>query len=119
MPPERKPLKDSAPEISDFICSNTGWVIEGGYADLLKLALPFSNEMIFMNLPVALCIENARKRPWEPHKYESKKAQDKNLEMLINWISQYPERSDTFSEASHSALYEQYAGKKRAVTCNE
>jgi len=118
VPPERKPLIDSETEISEFINSNRGWVIEGCYSDLLKIALPFSNEMIFMNLPIEACIENARNRPWEPHKYESKEAQDKNLDMLINWISQYSERTDTFSEASHKALYEQYAGTKLTITSN-
>lgn len=117
--PERKPLKESKSDISEFISSNKGWVIEGCYSDLLEMALPFSNEMIFMNLPIELCIENARNRPWESHKYESKEAQDKNLGMLTNWISQYSGRTDTFSEASHKVLYEQYTGAKRMVTSNE
>ncbi|GAB5452920.1 MAG: hypothetical protein Hals2KO_32480 [Halioglobus sp.] len=118
-PPERKPLEESKLEISAFISSEDGWVIEGCYSDLLEVALPYSNEMIFMNLSVDLCIENARKRPWEPHKYESKEAQDKNLEMLIDWIAQYSVRSDTFSELSHKRLYENYSGRKMMVTHNE
>jgi len=117
-PPERKPLAESEAEISEFIRSNAGWVVEGCYSDLLDLILPSSSELIFMNLPVDLCIENARNRPWEPHKYESKEAQDSNLNMLIDWISQYSERTDTFSKAAHSALYERYTGKKCMLTSN-
>jgi adenylate kinase family enzyme len=119
MPPERRPLKESDSEISNFTSSNRGWVIEGCYSDLLEMALPFSNEVIFMHLPIKSCIENARKRPWERHKYDSKEAQDHNLEMLIAWISQYSQRTDSFSEAAHKRLYEQYSGKKRVVTSNE
>lgn len=119
VPPERMPLEQSAAEISKFIGTNDGWAIEGCYSDLLELALPFSNEMIFMNLPVEACIENAKSRPWEAHKYESKAAQDANLDMLIDWISQYAERSDTLSQVAHNRLYENYAGKKRMLTCNE
>jgi len=118
-PPERKAINESESEILEFINSNDSWVIEGCYSDLIEIAVPFSNEVIFMNLPVELCIKNARSRPWEPHKYGSKEAQDENLTMLINWISQYPDRVDTFSEASHKKLYEQYAGKKREITSNE
>lgn len=118
-PPERKPLVESEGEIAKFIQSHDNWVIEGCYADLLKIALPFSSEIIFMNLPVAACIENARNRPWEPHKYESKEIQDDNLEMLIKWISTYSERNDTFSKTAHSQLYEQYPGKKSMLTNNE
>lgn len=118
-PPKRKPLVESKAEIMHFISSNIGWVIEGCYSDLLEMAISDSNEMIFMNLPVTQCIENARNRPWESHKYESKEVQDKNLEMLINWISQYSERSDTFSESAHKALYEEYEGTKRMVISND
>lgn len=119
VPPERKPLGESELDILEFIETNKGWVIEGCYSDLLEIALPFSTEILFMNLSVELCIENARNRPWEPHKYESKAAQDSNLEMLIDWISQYSERTDTFSEAEHKKLYECYSGKKRMVINNE
>ncbi|VAW94242.1 hypothetical protein MNBD_GAMMA20-1332 [hydrothermal vent metagenome] len=96
-----------------------GWVIEECYTDLLEMVVTKSTELIFMNLPVEICIANAKDRPWEPHKYESKKAQDINLEMLISWISQYAERNDTFSQASHKELYEKYTGKKRMHVNNE
>ena len=118
-PPERKPLNESNEKIKKFIDSNDGWVIEGCYADLLEKALPFSNEIIFMNLPVETCILNAKNRPWEPHKYESKDAQDVNLEMLIDWISQYNHRVDTFSEQSHRTLYDKFKGKKTVYISNE
>jgi len=72
-----------------------------------------------MNLPIDACIVNAKNRPWEPHKYESKKAQDANLDMLINWISQYNQRLDTCSEQAHRALYDAFKGKKSVYVCNE
>ncbi|MBQ0755946.1 MAG: shikimate kinase [Amphritea sp.] len=118
-PPSRKPLKDSHNEIAKFIESNEAWVIEGCYSDLLELALLESNEVIFMNLPIDACIANARNRPWEPHKYATKKEQDANLAMLLDWIAQYPERADTFSLAAHRDLYNSYAGKKSMVTNNK
>ncbi|RBP47065.1 AAA family ATPase [Arenicella xantha] len=119
MPPERKPLNESAALILEFIESNTAWVIEGCYADLLEIAMPFSNQIIFLKLPIDACIDNARQRPWEPHKYPSKAAQDNNLAMLVDWISQYSDRNDTFSERAHTELYERYMGKKRIITQNE
>ncbi|MGJ8682104.1 AAA family ATPase [Paraglaciecola sp.] len=118
MPPTRKPLLESANLIHDFTRNNNNWVIEGCYADLLEVALPKANEIIFLNLPINLCIENARKRPWEPHKYESKAAQDKNLDMLIDWISQYTTRTDTFSESAHFKLYQEFSGIKKMLTEN-
>ena len=118
-PPTRKPLAESQKEIDAFIASNEAWVIEGGYTDLLELVLSESNEIIFMNLPIDACIANAKNRPWEPHKYATKKAQDANLDMLLSWITLYPERGDTFSMNAHSDLYNSYAGKKTMFTSNE
>ena len=118
-PPERMPIAVSKREIDFFISSKPSWVIEGCYSDLLKLVVPLSNEIIFLDLPVAVCISNAKKRPWEPHKYESKESQDLNLDMLIGWISQYDIRKDTFSRAAHEELFSNYAGKKTRYVSNE
>ena len=117
--PERKPLIESEKEIMAFISSHNKWVIEGCYSDLLEIVVKRASEIIFMNLPITACIENAKKRPWEPHKYESKEAQNANLSMLIDWIAQYSERDDTFSENGHKKLYNAYPGMKSMFTSNE
>ena len=117
-PPKRKNLNTSKIEIESFIEANDSWVIEGCYTDLLKLVESYSSEIIFMNLPIEECIRNAKSRPWEPHKYKSKQAQDENLDMLINWISQYTERDDTFSMSAHQNFYNNYSGKKQIITSN-
>ena len=118
-PPERELLSVSAKVIDEFVASHRGWVIEGCYTDLLELAVARSTELVFMNLPAELCIANACARPWEPHKYESKSAQDANLPMLLEWIRQYSERNDTCSFTSHSRLYENHTGKKTIYTDNQ
>ncbi|WP_189475228.1 shikimate kinase [Parahalioglobus pacificus] len=118
-PPERLPISVSANGIDDFVTANTGWVIEGCYSDLIELVIAEASEVIFLDLPVAQCLENAKGRPWEPHKYSSKAAQDANLDMLLDWISQYTERDDTFSRAAHLALYEAFNGEKLIYTSNE
>lgn len=117
-PPSRQPLKDSCAKILDFTASDNGWVIEGCYADLIEAALPYASEVIFINLPVKDCIRNARNRPWEPHKYDSKEKQDQNLDMLINWIAQYPNRTDTFSLSAHEDLYARFPRSKIILSKN-
>lgn len=118
-PPQRRSLDRSAREIDEFLEANQDWVVEGCYTDLLELVVFKSTQVIFLNLPVESCIANARNRPWEPHKYASKVAQDANLPMLIEWIAQYAERDDTFSYAAHSALYEDFTGEKKLYVRNE
>jgi len=117
-PPERQSLEVSARRINEFMNHNDRWVIEGCYADLIELAVTESTEMIFLDLPVNDCIANARNRPWEPHKYQSKADQDANLGMLIDWISQYESRQDEFSATAHRRLYNTYTGPKRKLTSN-
>ena len=118
-PSTRMPLADSKRQIDAFLSANQQWVIEGCYSDLLELIVDDCDEMIFLNLPLAMCIENAKNRPWEPHKYESKKAQDANLDMLIDWIKQYEAREDSFSQKSHQALFDRFTGKKLMYSSND
>ncbi len=117
-PPQRRSLDESRECIQAFICANTNWVIEGCYSDLLEMALSDASEIIFLNLPVEACIKNAEARPWEPHKYASKNAQDANLPMLIDWIKQYDNRKDTFSREAHEKLFQRFSGRKIMLTSN-
>ncbi|EPJ49926.1 MAG: hypothetical protein OFPI_21860 [Osedax symbiont Rs2] len=116
--PIRKPLADSKVQIDAFICANTGWVIEGCYADLIVFAQGASDQAIFLDLSVKACIENAKKRPWEAHKYPSKQAQQRNLPMLLQWITDYYSRQGCFSHSAHLEFYQQYQGEKRIIREN-
>lgn len=118
-PPERTPLDTAKQEIDKFINTHNNWVIEGCYTDLLELTIDSATEIIFMNLSIQDCIANAKQRPWESHKYASKEAQDANLGMLIEWISQYTNRLDSFSYTAHQTLYKRFAGNKAMLTKNE
>lgn len=118
LPPTRMPITESEIQIKHFTDINDSWIIEGCYSDLLKKVMPKADEVIFLNLSVDDCILNAKNRPWEPHKYESKAVQDSNLAMLIEWISQYPERKDHFSQQAHLKLFNAFTGKKEIRTSN-
>ena len=118
-PPVRRPIEKSRASIDRFMESNENWVIEGCYADLLEFTLKEATKVVYLCLPIEHCVKNAKSRPWEPHKYESKKAQDANLDMLIGWIRQYETRSDTFSKAAHEQLFNQFSGPKVRYSSNE
>jgi adenylate kinase family enzyme len=111
-PPVRRSVTESAIDIRNFLASNSAWVIEGCYADLLALVAEAADKAIFLNPGVDQCIENCRQRPWEPHKYPTRQAQDENLNMLIDWVKQYPDREDEFSLSAHRALFGQFSGEK-------
>lgn len=116
--PTRRPFEESRAEILRFIEAERAWVIEGCYADLLQLALSRATEIVFLNPGTATCIENAKNRAWEPHKYESPEAQNVNLEMLIGWIRQYDRRADEFSYDAHRRLFDAFPGRKYEFVSN-
>ncbi|MBL4892108.1 MAG: hypothetical protein JKX91_09855 [Rhizobiaceae bacterium] len=118
-PPQRMPLAESKVLIDEFTVNNESWVIEGCYTDLLELLAENATELVFLNLPIAQCVKNASSRPWESHKYASKEAQDDNLEMLIDWITQYKHRDDVFSLSAHTKFYEGFLGTKTCIRSNE
>jgi adenylate kinase family enzyme len=117
-PPTRKALEDSQRDINAFVQKNSQWVIEGCYSDLLVFAMVNATEVIYLDLPIATCIDNAKSRPWEPHKYPSKQVQDQNLAMLVDWINQYNTRQDTFSKSAHESLFQGFNGKKTRIDEN-
>ncbi len=114
-PPQRVPLAEAELRIRSGLASEHGWVVEGCYADLLGILVDEATELVFLDLPVETCQAHARARPWEPHKYASKEAQDANLDMLLGWIAGYPERDGPLGRAAHLALYQRFAGAKRQV----
>lgn len=118
-PPRRRPIADSAPEVASFMAATEHWVVEGCYADLLEATLRRCTRLLFLNPGIEACAANARSRPWQPHKYPSKEAQDANLEMLIDWIRDYQKRRDTFSLAAHRALFDSFDGNRLELTSRE
>lgn len=114
--PIRKALEESHKLIEEFINDNESWVIEGCYGDLIEYAAFFANEMIFLNPTTQQCIENAKSRPWEPHKYESKEKQDAGLDFLISWIKDYDTRDDIFSKKAHLNIFTKFSGSKKMVS---
>ena len=118
-PPRRRPLEETTIAINEFTGNNASWIVEGCYTDLLEVLEQHAGELIFLMLPIEQCLQNARNRPWEPHKYESKEAQDSNLAMLLEWIAAYENRDDVFSLAAHRAFYERFPGKKTCILSNE
>ena len=118
VPPERRAIEESTIDIKKFLNTNPKWVIEGCYSDLLSIVIKQASKIIFLNPGTETCINNCRKRPWEPHKYTSIEEQNKNLEMLLSWVTDYTNRNDEFSFQSHDKLFNEFPGHKEQFTTN-
>ena len=115
-PTTRRRLDESLAAITAFMDASESWVVEGCYADLLAPVIARCTRLIFLNPGIEACVRNCRTRPWEPHKYPSREAQDKNLEMLVGWVREYANRQDEFSLRSHRRLFDDFQGDKVEVT---
>ncbi len=110
--------RDEALALADvhaFCSASDGWIVEGCYATLVSAALQHAPKLLFSNPGLDACLTNCRARPWEPHKYASKQAQDANLEFLLSWVAEYYERSGPMSLAAHVKCFETYSGPKREL----
>ncbi|HEY4541565.1 MAG TPA: hypothetical protein VIG66_04220 [Noviherbaspirillum sp.] len=102
-----------------FVNGHAAWVAEGCYGDLVEAALPHCSELVFMNPGLEVCLENNRKRPWEPHKYASMEAQQSKLGFLLDWVAGYYTRDDAMSYGRHRRLFDGFDGNKTEVTALE
>jgi len=103
-------------DVCAFCERHDGWIVEGCYADLTRRALGYSPLLLFMDPGVEACLWNCQQRAWEPHKYESKDAQDARLEFLMSWVRDYYTRDGDLSHAEHLRLFDAYRGPKRRLT---
>jgi len=109
----RKALADTLRLLEEFVASNTRWVIEGCYGDVVEAATRWCTELRFLNPGVEVCVANCRNRPWEPSKFPSKEAQDEMLSVLVEWVRQYETRDDEYGLRRHTEVFEAFAGSKR------
>lgn len=108
---QRSPAAIAA-SLSQFIAANPAWIIEGCYGELVEAASGHCTELVFLNPGLETCLAHNRARPWEPHKYASKEAQDAMLENLQAWVAGYYERDDPWSYRAHRRLFDTFGGPK-------
>ena len=102
-------------DLESFCREHPDWVVEGCYGSLIQASLSQDPELIFMDPGVETCLRHGRNRPWEPHKYASREAQDRHLEFLQGWVADYDRRDGDMSRRAHLALFESYGGAKRRL----
>ena len=96
-----------------FMSGHGNWVIEGCYGEFVQSAALECSELVFLNPGLDTCLQHNQARPWEPHKYESKQAQDAMLENLLSWVRDYYTRDDNWSYRTHRHIFDSFKGSKR------
>ena len=98
--------------LAHFIAAHPRWVIEGCYGELVEAASSHCTELVFLDPGLEACLENNRRRPWEPHKYASREAQDAMLGNLQEWVAGYYTRQDQWSYHAHRRIFDRFPGNK-------
>lgn len=101
-----------AASLAAFLAENGSWVIEGCYGELVEAASSHCTELVFLNPGLETCLAHNRTRPWEPHKYASREAQNAMLDSLQAWVAGYYERQDQWSYHAHRRIFDSFAGRK-------
>ncbi len=114
-PGVRRDPDDARADLLRRLDGHDRWIVEGCYEELVAHLLPLDPVLVWLDPGEATCLEHCRRRPWEPHKYPSREAQDENLAMLLEWVSEHYRREGAMSFAAHAALHAGYAGRKRIV----
>lgn len=110
---ERRPLEESVQALRKFLDDHEHWIIEGCYSDLVEAALPFCDELRFLNPGIEVCVGHCQKRPWELEKFPTEKEQKEMLANLVAWVREYETRSDEYGLQRHRMLFERFSGKKK------
>src|ERR1017187_8359628 len=103
-------------DVREFCALSSDWVVEGCYANLVRVALSFEPHLLFLNPGEDRCVSNCRSRPWEPHKSSSKVEQDQRLSFLLSWVAEYYRRDGEMSLSPHAACFRAYLGPKHEFT---
>lgn len=109
---QRKPLTESIDLLKAFIEQHDEWIIEGCYGDLITAALPFCDELLFLNPGVEACVAHCYERPWEPDKFATAAEQQAMLNNLIEWVKTYETRTDEFGIQRHRQIFDTFSGPK-------
>lgn len=110
-----RPAEAVRADLDAFLAGHDRWAIEGCYGELIEAAAPACSRLIFLDPGLEACLANNRRRPWEPHKYETPEAQDAMLDVLQDWVAGYYTRDDAWSLAAHRRVFEAHPGDKRLI----
>lgn len=110
-----RPLAGAVADLKSRIRDSKRWVVEGCYENLAEALLDQHPVLIWLDPGEDTCVSHCQQRPWEPHKYPSKAAQDENLAMLIDWVRAHYEREGLMSYDAHRQLFARYRGPKLHV----
>ena len=95
------------------------WIAEGVYGDLASQFVPAAQTLIWLDLPWSACKLRLEARGSESKSHMAHAQTEDGLEVLIEWAEGYLSRQGPSGRASHSLLFELFAGERHRFESEE
>lgn len=88
------------------------WIVEGVFGELASYYFDTAELFVWLDISWSTCRERLIQRGSESKGQLNRVQSEKGLEKLIQWASQYNDRSDLRSYQGHKELFAKFPGKK-------
>lgn len=86
------------------------WIVEGIYGKLAAKFLDHASTLIWLDMPLELCLSRLEQRGSESKTHLSRPQSEAGLQALLAWASAYPERTGSSGRQAHEELFKSFAG---------
>lgn len=86
--------------------ADEAWVIEGVFGWLANEALPRATTLIWLDVPIEECVANVKARG------QKSGGNAASFAALIEWVADYPIRTNANSRAAHERMFDRFTGHK-------
>ncbi|MGB0563682.1 MAG: AAA family ATPase [Spirulinaceae cyanobacterium] len=95
----------------------SNWIAEGIFGNLARQYLAAADELIWLDLPLDLCLERLRHRSAQNTAHMNRQQTEQGLQDLLTWTAQYYDRTTPSSYSGHQKLFQAFAKTKHHL-CN-
>jgi len=97
------------------IQDSESWLVEGVFGHLVDPLLPFSDGLIYMDMPWEECRNNLLNRGSESSRQLDPMKAEENFQALLKWASAYETRDSKASKKYHGLLFGRFSGERYVV----
>jgi adenylate kinase family enzyme len=88
------------------------WIVEGVFGELAEQFFDCAESLVWLDIDWPTCQARLLKRGSESRQHLGRAESEQGLKNLVEWASQYYERTNARSYAGHRKLMEDFPGRK-------
>ncbi len=87
------------------LAKKQGWIVEGIYGRLMQRLLTYADRLIWLNLPLSVCVKNLHQRAQMQAAQITSSQQHRLAADVMHWAQSYQQRSGESSASFHRELF--------------